>query len=157
MPEIINLALKWCNAKERWINHVYDNFVKKYPMEKRGIMVKIALGIKQQFKRQEIYDYFRYVEGIDVPRERMYSIPKDDLFMPFRSTINWRSLDKDMYNYWKIVVEWVEWFKKTHISIEDTYRHSLNFGNDKETSKSIIMSKYKLNNKLAEYLIKSFE
>lgn len=157
MPEIIDLALKWCNAKGRWIDHVYENIVKKYPKEKRGTIVKIILGIKQQYKRQEIYDYFRYVKGIDVPKNIMYTIPKDDLFMPFKDTINWQSLDKSMYYYWETIVEWVEWFKTTHIAIEDTYKHSLNFGNDEETSKSIIMSKYQLNNKLANYLINSFK
>ena len=27
-PEVVNFALKWCKAKERWINHVYDCFVR---------------------------------------------------------------------------------------------------------------------------------
>lgn len=157
MPRIIDLALMWCKAKGRWIDHVYENIVKKYPQDKRSTAVKIVLGIKQQYKRQEIYDYFRYVKLMPVKPEQMYAIPKDDLFMPFKDTINWQSLDPEMYEYWKSVVAWVNWFRTQHMCIEDTYRHSLSFGNDLETTKSILMSKYNMNKKLTDYIIKSFK
>ena len=28
-PQVVNYALKWQKAKERWINHTYDKFIKK--------------------------------------------------------------------------------------------------------------------------------
>lgn len=30
IPKTLNLALLWCKSKEKWINHVYDNFIKIY-------------------------------------------------------------------------------------------------------------------------------
>lgn len=33
IPHTLNLALLWCKTKERWINHVYDNFIKIYVLK----------------------------------------------------------------------------------------------------------------------------
>ena len=30
VPLFVDLALKWCKAKEIWINHVYNNFINIY-------------------------------------------------------------------------------------------------------------------------------
>lgn len=157
MPRVINLALKYCKAKERWIDNVYDFVIKKYPIEKRSTIVKIVLGIKQQYTRQEIHDYFRYVALIPTTKEQMYSIPKNELFMRFRDTIDWRHLDPHMYLYWTTVVEWVEWFRTVYVAIQDTYEHSLSFGNDEITTRTILKDKYGINDNLVEYLIKSFK
>lgn len=160
MPLMLSLALIWCKAKERWIDYVYDNIVKKYPIKKRSVVVKQILGIKQRWKRSEIYDQMKYVELIPVTKERVDNIPKSELYMKFSDTIDWNELslnDPDMYEYWKAVASWVNWFSTMHISIEDTYQHSLKWAISKEDVIPILMSKYGIDRKLVEFLIKSFK
>ena len=160
MPLMLDLALKWCKAKERWINYVYDNIVKKYPKDRRSIIVKQILGIKQRWKRQEIYDQLRYVEFKPVTKEQVDCIPKSELFMKFRDTINWTVLaekDPNMYEYWQAVASWVEWFSTEHFNVESTYNLSKKWAVSEDEIKPILMSKYGIDSKFADYLIKSFK
>lgn len=160
MPLMLNLALKWCRAKERWIDYVYDNIVKKYPEHKRSVVVKQILGIKQRWKRQEIYDQLRYVEFKPVTQEQVNVIPKSELYMKFKDTIDWTTLSKedpDMYSYWQAVASWVEWFSTTHLSAKETYEHSQRWAISTDDIKPILMSKYGIDSKFADYLIKSFK
>lgn len=160
MPQMLDLALRWCKAKDRWINYVYDNTVKRYPKEKRSIVVKIILGIKQQYKRQEIYDQIRYSELKPVTKEQVNQIPKSELYMKFTETINWQKLsveDPDMYAYWKVIADWVDWFSKSYTYIEDAYKNSQGWKLDKDEIVPILMAKYNINRKLTEFLIKSFK
>lgn len=160
MPKILDLALRYCKAKQRWIDYVYDNIVKKSPSDKKSIAVKTVLGIKQRWKRQEIYDQIRYSELKPVTRKQVDNIPRSQLFMEFRDTINWTKLsteDPDMYEYWQTVAEWVDWFSKSWLSIKDTYDHSKRWMMDDCEIIPILMSKYGINRKLTEFLIKSFK
>lgn len=161
MPLMLNLALKWCKAKERWIDYVYDNVIRKYPENKRSIVVKQILGIKQRWKRQEIYDQIRYSELEPITMDQINKIPKSELYMKFSDTIDWSTLyneDRDMYDYWKVIAEWVNWFSTEYTSIKSTYSHALRWGmSTKDDIKPILMSKYQIDGKLADYLIKSFK
>jgi hypothetical protein len=160
MPLMLDLALKWCKAKERWINYVYDNIIKKYPQDKRSLVVKQILGIKQRWKRQEIYDQLRYVEFKPITREQVDRIPKSELYMKFTDTIDWSTLSKedpDMYEYWRNVSGWVEWFSTTHLSAQSTYDLSKRWAMTEDDIKPILMSKYDIDSKFTDYLIKSFK
>lgn len=160
MPLILDLALRWCKAKDRWIDYVYDSYIKKQAKDKRSIAVKTILGIKQKWKRQEIYDRIKYSELKPITKEQVDKIPKSALFLTFNDTIEWEKLSKeepDMYEYWKIVGEWVNWFSCSHLKIENTYKHSRQWGMSEDEIVPIIMSKYSIDNKLAKYLIKSFK
>jgi len=160
MPLMLNLALKWCKAKERWINYVYDNVVKRYPQNKRSVVVKQILGIKQRWKRQEIYDQLRYAELKPVTMEQVNNIPKSELYMKFADTINWTKLseeDPDMYSYWQVIAGWVNWFSTTHLPAQETYDHSRKWGMSDDEIIPILMSKYGIDRKFADYLIKSFK
>lgn len=160
MPKLLDLALRWCKAKNRWIDYVYENIVKKNSVEKRSNVVKIILGIKQDYKRQEIYDKLRYVEFKDVTREQVNKIPKSELYMKFSKTINWQKLsreDPEMFEYWKIVTEWVDWFSKSYLYIEDTYKHSKRWGMSDIEIAIVLKDKYDIDINLANFLIKSFK
>ena len=160
MPLMLNLALKWCRAKERWINYVYDNVVRKYPENKRSIVVKQILGIKQRWKRQEIYDQLRYVEFKPVTKEQVDRIPKSELYMKFSDTINWAALsqdDPDMYSYWQAVASWVDWFSTEYFKAEETYKLSQQWSMTEDDIVPILMSKYGIERKFVNYLIKSFK
>lgn len=60
-PEVVNFALKWCKAKERWINHVYDCFVrivgdevlengtiKSTKKDNKKQVTRVLLGLKKE-------------------------------------------------------------------------------------------------------------
>lgn len=160
MPKMLDLALRWCKAKNRWIDYVYDNTIRKYPPNMRSVVVKKILGIKQQYKRQEIYDHVRYTEFKPVTMDQVNSIPKSELYMKFSDTIDWNKLsleDTNMYNYWKDVASWVDWFSTSHMTIESTYLYWLGWNVSDEEMIDIIVSKYEIDKKLAKYLIKSFK
>lgn len=158
MPLTLDLALRWCKAKQRWIDYVYDKFVKKYPKERRGVVVKTLLGIKQQYKRQDIYDHMRYVKlDLSISMEQVNNIPKDALFMSFEDTIDWDELDFDTAAYWAVVKDWVKWFKESHAYIENSYQISLKTGCDEKTAKAKLAAEYGLESKLVDFLIKSFK
>jgi len=160
MPKMLDLALRHCKAKQRWIDYVYENFVKRCQREKRSTVVKKLLGIKQQYKRQEIYDNLRYVEFKNVTMEQINSIPKSALYMSFSETINWQKLsveDHDMYEYWKVVAGWVEWFSKMHIPVKDTYDHCNSWNMSHGEIVGVLMSKYGITRNTAEFIIKSFK
>lgn len=160
MPQMLDLALTYCRAKSRWINYVYEHIIKKYPKEKRIDAVKIALGIKQKWKRQEIYDHMRYVQfDTSITMKQVDKIPKSELFMSFEDTIDFDDLyknDVEMYLYWKTVAEWVEWFSKSYFSVKDTWQHMTKWNMSEHEKKVILMDKYEIDNRLVTYLIKTF-
>ena len=160
MPQMLDLALIYCKAKSRWIDYVYEHIVKKYPKDSRTNAVKIALGIKQRWKRQEIYDHLRYVQfNKNVTKKQVDNIPKSKLFMSFEDTIDFDDLyktDVEMYYYWKAVATWVDWFSKSYIAIRDSYQHMTSWNMSEHEKKIILMDKYGIDNRLATYLIKTF-
>lgn len=159
MPEILDMALTYCKAKSRWIDYVYANIIKKYSKDKRSTVVKIILGIKQKYKRQEIYDQLRYVEFKDVTREQVNNIPKSELYMKFSQTVLSKKLreeNPDMYEYWNIISEWVDWFSKSYLKVKDTYNHAKEWKMSDHEIKVILMDKYSIDSRLANFLIKSF-
>ena len=144
MPEILDIALTYCKAKSRWIDYVYDNIIRKYSKDKRSTVVKIILGIKQKYKRQEIYDQLRYVEFKDVTREQVNNIPKSELYMKFSQTVL------------STISEWVDWFSKSYFGIRDTYNHAKEWKMSDHEIKVILMDKYNVDGRLVNFLIKTF-
>lgn len=88
MPDI-DLALKWCKAKERWINHVYDSFINIY------------------VEKQDRYEATRIILGISSKNQEFN----------FHSTIDWDNLDDYDRAYWEIIEGWISWFSKNIESI----------------------------------------
>lgn len=93
VPLLVNLALKWCKAKECWINHVYDNFVNIYvDKEQRYEATRIVLGISGKYRNFE-----------------------------FNKTIAWDNLTDEETKSWKTVEDWVNWFQNYAMSIKEEY------------------------------------
>lgn len=86
----VDLALKWCKAKERWIDHVYNNFV--------NIFVE----------KEDRYAATRTILGIS-GRSREFDFDK---------TVNWENLDDHDRLYWEAVKSWVVWFQANALYIE---------------------------------------
>ena len=159
MPQMMDLALTYCKAKNRWINYVYDSVIRKYSKEKRGDVVKILVGQKPQYKRKDIYDHMRYVELKPVTKEQVNNIPRSELYMTFRHTINFEKLsieDPDMYEYWNNVADWVDWFSTMYFKVRDTYEHSKRWKLSDNEIKVILIDKYGIDGRAVDYLIKTF-
>lgn len=148
-PSIVNYSLKWCKAKEKWIDHVYSNFINVYiDKDQRNNATRIALGIED------------------------HKHPHFD----FDKTINWDDLTNEDANYWKRVSAWVKWFMVNYSYVKNTYDISKKMGKDyfdievkiihehlswllpsKDCTSEEKEAKYDYVDKLAEYLIECIE
>ena len=147
-PEVVNYALKWQKAKERWINHAYVNFIKFYVDNKeRYHTTRIILGLAKFYRNFD-----------------------------FNKSIDWENLTEEETKYWKRVSSWVRWFMKNYAYIENLYSISRQAGKDemeikiqiinsylstllptKEDSKEEKRAKYEYVDKLVNFLIDCFE
>jgi len=97
-PKVVNYALIWCRAKEKWIDHVYSNFINVYVnKDDRNNATRLALGIKNG----------------------------KQTYFSFARTINWDDLTEEKVEYWKNVHDCVLWFQKYYQYIENMYEISI--------------------------------
>ncbi len=110
-PQVVNYALKWQKAKERWINHTYDKFIKIWTKkDDRNRTTRIILGIS------------KFYHNFD-----------------FHKSIDWENLSQEDNAYWERIESWVEWFSKNYMYIYNTYKISRDNGkNDFDTKVDII-------------------
>lgn len=110
-PLVVNYALKWQKAKERWINHTYDKFIKIWTKkDDRNRTTRIILGISKFYRNFD-----------------------------FHKSIDWENLTQEDKAYWERVESWVQWFSKNYMYIENTYKNSRENGkNDFDTKVDII-------------------
>ena len=99
--QAVDLALKYCKAKTKWINYVYKNFIGIYVHKKeRNQATRIILGISGKYRE-----------------------------FNFHTTIDWESLKlenkTDEIQYWERVEEWIEWFSNNIAYIEDDLNHNI--------------------------------
>lgn len=147
IPKTADYALKWQRAKERWIDHTYQNFIKIYcNSEERYHTTRIILGIAKHYRNFE-----------------------------FDKSIDWDNLTPEEIVYWQRVSSWVDWFRTQYTAMNTVYKESLDDGKDEfsikvELIKSYLsdllpapdmtedekQAKYEYVNKLVDYLIKCF-
>lgn len=129
VPIVIEFALKWCKAKERWIDHVYKHFVNIYvDKEERKRAVHAVLEIR-----------------------------KGKSYMNFHKSIFWdhfESTDEEI-EYWEWVEGWVKWFTTYFKYMYHMYENSVN---ETEFKKKILSSFLKNTDKseqekLANYIV----
>ena len=93
-PQVVDMALKWCKAKECWLNHVYDHFINIYAeKEMRYEATRIVLGISGKYHNFD-----------------------------FEKTIDWENLDDKDKESWQSIADWVKWFQTELMVIEQTYK-----------------------------------
>ena len=113
-PKVVDLALKWCKAKEAWLNHVYNNWIWIYSSnEERLKATRSLLGYDKN------------------PRQFI-----------FEDTIIWDNFSEDEEKRWKSIVRWVSWFQSKHKYIENAYFISKQSGKDILSIKYEIMNNY---------------
>ena len=102
-PKVVNYALKWQKAKEKWIEHVYHNSISFYvSRDNRNNATHIILGIKKGKVKNFEFD----------------------------KTIDWDNLTSEEKVYWERVSSWVNWFMTYYQYIENMYDISKKNGKD---------------------------
>lgn len=136
MPRTVSIALKWCKAKERWIEYVYSRWV------------SIVMNDKQ-WREQVIRD--------------MLGLSKYHREFNFHYTIQWRENTEKENVYWSSIESWVLWFQEYYMYIENIYNINNSRGISEDQIKKEITIKFLSNvnptikDKLAEYLIKTLK
>lgn len=145
-PKVVSFALKYCKAKEAWLNHVYKSWIWVFSSKKlRLAMTKELIGTKHK--------------------------P-----FCFEDTIDWENLDQKETAYWKRINNWVSWFQSNYAYMHNAYSISKSKGYKIEDIKYELMLNYMSNmcpnskddaetkkrkskavNDLADYLISCFE
>ena len=91
LPEPVDLALKWCKTKGKWIDYVYDKYIWFLAdKEQRKYQTKAILGL------------------VNANRE-----------FKFHDTIEWSDLSDEDEKHWKNVETWGDWFNKYHSEIKE--------------------------------------
>ena len=99
-PETVDFALKWRNAKTRWVEHAYRNFVKIYVAKtERDHAARITLGIAKYYRN-----------------------------FVFDKSINWDDLTDEEANYWYNISKEVKWFTTNFAYVKNTCEVSLSKG-----------------------------
>lgn len=153
MPKTWSLALKYCKAKDRWIDYIYETWLKKLPKHKRGNMIKLLYGIKQVYI--PLSEFKCIAATYNVPKNR---IPSQSIRyrMEFHNTIAWEVLNEQEVTYWKSIESWVKWFVVSYAYIENHYSISLELGRAESEIEASLMNKFGIDKQLTKYLIKSF-
>lgn len=88
-PAVVDFALKWCKAKQRWIEHVYENSIRIYKTKAdKNEACRIVLGISKKHR------------GFN-----------------FHYSITWDNLTKEEVEYWNSIEKWVKWFQSNMTGI----------------------------------------
>lgn len=159
MPLIMNLALLYCKAKEDWIEHCYNNFIRVVPQSERSTTVKEMLGLAKRPGCKKIFtqdDYLMFAM-YGYKKKEIEEPDKTKLYYTFKETIDWDELSADEIEFWEGVNDIVNWFSNTYTYIENDYRISIATGKNEQQIKEEIISRYKLDVGLANYLIKCFK
>lgn len=159
MPKIMSFALIYCKAKESWVEHCYNNFIRVVPQKDRSRTVKEMLGLSKRpgCKKYFTQDDYLLLALYGYKYKPMSTPEKSKLYYTFRETINWDELDSDDTDFWEGVCNMVNWFSDTYAYIENDYRISVSIGKTEQIIKEDLKSRYKLDDQLTKYLIKCFK
>lgn len=117
-PKVVSYALKWCKAKEQWLDHVYKNWIWIYSSKKERLDATYrVLGYNMHNKK--------------LPRE-----------FKFEDTILLDNLTPSEEKHWDKVSKWVSWFQKEYQFVENEYSISIKKGYDIIDIKRNIMLNY---------------
>lgn len=137
VPQTVNMALKFCKVKERWLEHVYKSEICVYPIK----------------DKQNRYATTRMILGIS----------KHERNFDFHKSIDWDNITPGERTYWARIEAWVNWFTRKYMYIKNTYDISLSCGKNEDSIKETIIHEYLWQlspywrNKLANFLIKTFK
>lgn len=126
-PKVVDYALKWQKAKDKWVEHAYCHFVKiignSYNLDNKLIQKA------PQNKREIVQALLGIVKGK----------PKN---FTFDKSIDWDDITDEEKAYWERVSTWVTWFSTNYAYIENTYNISKKVGKDELDIKVEIINTY---------------
>ena len=147
LPKQVDLALRFCKAKEAWLNHVYKNFIWMYSSKK------------------ERHEATRNVLGLNTNQP-----------MSFHNTIDWNNLSDEDKIKWAKIETIVIWFQTRYLYAKNSYDMSKRNGTSWVNLKYALMKDYlstfcpkstddentkeqknKFVNKFADFVLDSFE
>lgn len=126
-PKVIDYALKWRKAKEKWIDHAYCYFVKLLGEETKpnGNIIRTTRDNK------------RHVINILLGLKKGKPVQFD-----FNKSIDWDNISEEDTAYWKGVASWVNWFRTNYAYIENMYNISKQAGKSDVDIKVEIIHSY---------------
>lgn len=93
--QAVDLALKYCCVKTKWIDHVYNHFIGILSSkQERNQATRVILGISSKYRSFD-----------------------------FNKTIAWDNLDQSEIEFWKTIEEWVNWFQDNLLFIQQDINH----------------------------------
>lgn len=113
MQPALDLALRRCGCKNKYIEYIYNRFLKDIPIERRSLTVKQVLGLKKAVTNEEIRIWM-WKHHKPLTQEQIKSIPPEMKFHTFNTTIDWNELelnDPELYDLFLTASGWVTWFK----------------------------------------------
>lgn len=156
LPIHVDIALQICKCKNKYVEHIYDRFVKCVPVNQRSLAVKQALGLKQAVTTEDIrvwswsHGNFFKQKNYDI-----HNIPREMLFHTFWTSIDWDSLDKETFIRFSATEQWVRYLKQMYPVFENIYK--INFGVLYRTCAQTIAEiheKYHLDPKIIRIILK---
>ncbi len=89
-----DIALQICKCKGKYIDYVYDRFIRNKPVELRSITVKQVLGLKAAVTYDDI-QLWAWRHGKTISRKKLQQVPVEMRFFQFVDTIGWQELYQD--------------------------------------------------------------
>lgn len=118
LPKLVSYALKFCKCKERWLDHVYKNWIWIHPDKAtRDKATRKVLGLDKKGKPTNF---------------------------KFDDTILWDTLSKDEKSCWEFVSEMVSWFSDKYAYAKNEYDIMVSSGKNVVTIKKRLMLGYML-------------
>lgn len=116
VPNTVDVALKWCKAKTKWVEHVYYHFVWfLVDKEDRNNQVRSLMGIA------------KYSRGFN-----------------FDDTVDWYNIDKEEAEDWSNISKWVKWFEQNLLTVVEVYKtQKLKCASDEQIKQHICTNLFK--------------
>lgn len=121
MKPSTHLALKRCYCLGKYIDYVYNRFVRNKPVEMRSLAVKQVLGLKAAVSFDEI-QLWAWRHGRTITRKQIQQLPVELRFFSFYDTIDWS--DQEAKQAFLKAYGWEKWFRKTLPYLENSYNIS---------------------------------
>ena len=138
IPQVWDMTIRWCKCRNRFIEYVYDTVVRPYQTDVMHSRKEKTKLISEQLKNELNPMSTSFRETVRLTKLLTYNHTED-------------------YNYWKTVADWNDFFATRALYIKNSCIHSRNKG---ATTKELIVEiseRYKIDPKLAEFIIKTFK
>lgn len=155
MKPSTKLALKRCYCLGKYIDYVYDRFVRNKSVEQRSLAVKQILGLKAAVTFDEI-QLWGWRHGKTITRKQIQQAPNEMRFFSFYDTIDWK--DPKAKALFEKANGWELWFRTVLPYLENLWDVSKNILHESDAQVSAELKKrYKIDDETCKLIIKYFK